>query len=57
MPYETYEAFDNAASLMKKLSEALKNDGRISLSEVIDIIATVGLEVVNDVNDDEEAEG
>lgn len=54
MPYETYEQLANASHLLKLMSEALKDDGRISLSEIVNIVSTIGLEVVNDITDDEE---
>lgn len=53
MAYETYEVLDNASLLLKLFSEALEDDGKVSLSEIFNIVSKVGLEIVNDISDEE----
>lgn len=60
MAYELYEGFANGALLLQELSEASKaaSDGgtKITISEMVAILAKVGVEVARDVTDDEEPE-
>ena len=57
MPYETYEMLENASALLKRISDALKDDGKISLAEIVSIVSATGVDVVNDMTDDEPTDG
>ena len=60
MGYEVYEGFENGALLLTELSKAAKADSEggasITMSEIVKILATVGVQVVADVQDGEPGE-
>ena len=57
MPWEAHETFENAAKLLQGLAEASKPDSaggtKIKLSEVVSILAEVGVSIVADIGDDD----
>lgn len=55
MPLTLQEAFDNGGDLLKALGKAVSesSDGgkTITMSEIIKIFSTVGIKLINDIND------
>jgi hypothetical protein len=55
MPYTIDEALDNAGDLLKELAKkvTVESDGgpKITLSEVMEVLTSVGIKVINDLSD------
>ena len=60
MAYEIYEALGNAGDLLTQLSNAAKPDSeggaKIEMSELLPILADIGLKIVGDITDNEPEE-
>lgn len=55
MPYELDEQLDNAGDLLKALAKKTTPDSaggkKILMSELVEVLAEVGIKVVNDIAD------